>query len=73
MKPGDRVLVHTTRWRRHVKLGGQIVGESRDGSCWLVRCDLLKRPILFNKAFVRPNREETPCPTPTAPTAKAPA
>lgn len=52
---GDRVIVTMRRrkimyetedlWR------GQIVGESRDQNCWVVRRDLYKCPTAYHKSY----------------------
>jgi hypothetical protein len=51
---GDRVIAHRRlRDGKTVAARGQITGESRDSTCWIVRLDALKYPIAINKNYVQ--------------------
>lgn len=56
LEKGDRVVVTMRRrklyWETEPFWRGQIVGESRNGNCWIVKRDLYKCPTAYNKSFV---------------------
>lgn len=50
MNIGDKILVNISQ--RKANLKGTIVGESRNGRCWIIKYEHLKTPKTCNKNFV---------------------